>query len=76
VPAPRLQLTEREQDIASLVALGHTNAYIAGQLGIAEQTVRHTLTRIYRKAGVPNRTALARMILAPHKRRSRPTPQA
>lgn len=76
MPAPSLQLTDREQDIASRVALGHTNAEIAAQLGIAEQTVRHTLTRIFRKASVPNRTALARLFLMPRKRRQRATPQA
>lgn len=68
MPAKTPHLTEREQDIASLVATGMTNAQIAGQLGIAEQTVRHTLTRVFRKAGVANRTALARAIIAPSRR--------
>jgi len=49
--------------LARLVADGLTNREIAAEVGIAEQTVRHTLVRVFAVCGVPNRTALARLWL-------------
>lgn len=63
VARSRIRLTERQHDLARLVADGLTNRQIAEQLGIAEQTVRHTLVRVFATCGVPNRTALARLWL-------------
>ena len=59
----RARLTPRECEIAQLVAEGLTNEDIATRLGISNQTVRHTLVKIYLKAGVSNRASLTRFWL-------------
>jgi two-component system NarL family response regulator len=48
--APRL--TEREVAVLKLVALGHQNADIAGQLGLSESTVRNHVANILIKLQV------------------------
>ena len=53
-------LSARELDIIRLVGRGYTNKQIAGELWITVQTVKFHLTNIYRKLGLPNRTAAAR----------------
>jgi len=53
-------LTRREREILALVAEGHSNFAMAGQLWVTEQTVKFHLSNIYRKLGVPNRTAATR----------------
>jgi DNA-binding NarL/FixJ family response regulator len=55
-------LTAREHQILGLVAQGRSNAEIAKALGITEPTVKGHLWRLYRKIGVPNRTAAARWV--------------
>jgi DNA-binding NarL/FixJ family response regulator len=55
-------LTPRENEILGLVAQGRSNADIAKALGISEPTVKGHLWRLYRKIGVPNRTAAARWV--------------
>jgi DNA-binding NarL/FixJ family response regulator len=50
-------LTARELEILRLVAAGLSNGRIAGQLWVAEQTVKFHLSNIYRKLGLANRTA-------------------
>jgi DNA-binding CsgD family transcriptional regulator len=54
-----LGLARREAEILAWVAVGKTDAEIADILGISPRTVSHTLERIYRKLGVPTRTAAA-----------------
>ena len=49
-------LTERELEILQLVASGATNADIARQLWITQQTVKFHVSNVYRKLGVGNRT--------------------
>lgn len=49
-------LTEREQQILSLIACGKDNAYIAAQLHLAEQTVRNYVSRLYLSLGVGSRS--------------------
>ncbi len=51
-------LTERELEIATLVALGRPNKQIADRLYISEWTVSTHLRRIFVKLGVRNRAAM------------------
>jgi len=53
-------LTRREREILALVAEGHSNGAMAKKLWVTEQTVKFHLANIYRKLGVPNRTAASR----------------
>ena len=55
-PLPALaQLTDRQNKVLSLLCLGLGNADIASELGIAEQTVKNHLGRIYKVMGVNSR---------------------
>ena len=58
-------LTRRENEALELLAQGRSNAEIAKALGITEQTVKGHLWRLYRKLGVSNRTAAARLLEQP-----------
>ena len=62
-PAPEAaaiaQLTAREREVIPLIVAGLRNQDIAARLGIREGTVRHHLTAIFAKLGVPGRLALA-----------------
>ena len=49
-------LTERESEILRLVAFGATNAEIARELWITQQTVKFHVSNVYRKLDVGNRT--------------------
>jgi DNA-binding NarL/FixJ family response regulator len=53
-------LTRRENEALDLISEGRSNAEIAKELGITEQTVKGHLWRLYRKLGVSNRAAAAR----------------
>ena len=59
-------LTPTEQQVARLVAAGHTNREVAETLFISAKTVEKHLTRIYEKVGVHSRRELARELGAPH----------
>ena len=52
-------LTIRERQIMLAVSEGATNREIGRRLRLAEGTVKVHLHHIYRKLGIPNRTALA-----------------
>jgi DNA-binding NarL/FixJ family response regulator len=56
VPAAAASLTERELEVLRYVAMGFTNARIARELWVTEQTVKFHLSNTYRKLGVANRT--------------------
>jgi DNA-binding CsgD family transcriptional regulator len=58
----RLGLSPREVTVALLAARGGTNEEIARELDLSPLTVKKHLERLYAKAGVPNRTALAAWI--------------
>ncbi len=58
-PADPEKLTEREQAVLALVAEGVTNAEIARQLRVSENTVKFHLQNLYLKLGVSNRTEAA-----------------
>ena len=49
------RLTERQNTVLSLLCRGLANAEIASELGIAEQTVKNHLRRIYKSLGVKTR---------------------
>lgn len=50
------ELTSRENAILRLVASGHANSEIAGQLFISEKTVRNHLTNIFEKLEIDSRS--------------------
>jgi DNA-binding CsgD family transcriptional regulator len=54
------ELSETEQRVADVVALGLTNKEVAERLFMSVKTVESNLRRIYRKLGVRSRTELAR----------------
>ncbi len=58
-PSPLELLTDRERQVALLVAEGLPNRGIAEQLGVKERTVKAHLTSIFRKTGFKDRTSLA-----------------
>ena len=49
-------LTVSERRVATLVARGWTNREVADQLSLRPKTVEWTLTNVYRKLKVSNRT--------------------
>lgn len=53
------ELTEREEEILRLIALGGTNKEIAKKLGIAEKTVKNHISNIFQILHVNNRTKAA-----------------
>ena len=55
-------LTERERQVALLVAKGLCNKKIARQLVISEKTVRNHMTHIFAKLGVQTRTELTALV--------------
>ena len=56
-------LPDDERELAEFVRLGRTNREIAGTLFVSEKTVERRLSRIFAKVGVPNRTALASLVV-------------
>ncbi|MBK9306925.1 MAG: response regulator transcription factor [Nitrospira sp.] len=52
------ELTQREREVIRLVGQGLSNKDIANQMSISDNTVRHHLTSIFDKVGVPNRQKL------------------
>ncbi len=58
------ELTDRERDVALLVADGHGNKEVAERLGIGARTVETHLSRCYLKLGVRRRAELAAHVAA------------
>jgi DNA-binding CsgD family transcriptional regulator len=56
------RLTAREREILGHVALGKDNEAIALELAISSRTVAKHLEHVYRKLGVPNRTAAVALL--------------
>ncbi|MBA2638302.1 MAG: response regulator transcription factor [Solirubrobacterales bacterium] len=50
-----VDLTEREGEVLSLVAVGRTNREIAGELFLSPHTVKEHTSALYRKLGARNR---------------------
>jgi DNA-binding NarL/FixJ family response regulator len=55
-------LSDREREIAVLVAEGHTNRSIGSTLFLSERTVQTHLSRILSVLGLPSRTAIPRAL--------------
>jgi two-component system, NarL family, response regulator NreC len=60
---PPGDLTERELDVLRLIALGHTNNEIAGQLYLSVRTVETHRAHIQQKLGMSSRAELVRYAL-------------
>lgn len=56
-------LSEREQEVLKMVALGHTSAEIADQLGLSVKTVETYRARGMEKLGLRTRAALVKFAL-------------
>lgn len=56
------QLTERQRDVAHMIAAGASNKDIARKLNIAERTVKAHLTAIYERLQVNDRLQLALLL--------------
>ncbi len=56
-------LSRREQEVVHLVLQGLPNKQIADRCFITEQTVKDHLKHVYKKVGVPTRTALIAQLL-------------
>jgi two-component system NarL family response regulator len=61
VPAPKAagSLSAREREVLTHMATGLTNREIAAVLSVSNETVKQHAASVYRKLGVPNRTAAA-----------------
>lgn len=59
IPAFAADLTDRERDIAGLIAEGLDNREIAGTLYLSEGTVRNHISAILQKCALKNRTQIA-----------------
>lgn len=55
-----ITLTQREREVCRLLALGHTNAEVAGMLFISDRTVETHRNNITNKLGLKNRAQLVR----------------
>ena len=60
---PPDDLTERELEVLTLIALGHTNTEIAGQIYLSVRTVESHRAHIQRKTGRSTRAELVRYAL-------------
>jgi non-specific serine/threonine protein kinase len=58
-PARTRSLTEREREVAALIALGATNRAIAEALVISERTVERHVANIFAKLDLSSRTQIA-----------------
>jgi DNA-binding CsgD family transcriptional regulator len=63
-PSTALRLTPQEQQVASLVSRGHSNADVAAQLFLSRRTVEFHLSNAYQKLGVRSRGDLVRLDLS------------
>jgi DNA-binding CsgD family transcriptional regulator len=70
-PSARNRLTDREIEVAALLAEGRSNREIAGQLIVSPETVKAHVARLIRKLGASNRAeVVARYLQLPDARRS------
>lgn len=60
---PLAQLSDREQEVLQLIALGHANKEIAGMLYLSVKTVETYKARVMEKLSLKSRAALVRFAL-------------
>jgi len=63
-PRSSIDLTDRERDVAVLVARGLTNPEVAAQLYVSRKAVEYHLGNIYAKLGIHSRRELRRLQLS------------
>ena len=68
---PLSKLSQREMEIAELVAQGCSNKVIGGKLNLSDNTVRNHLANIMQKLGFHNRVQVATLVLQHLKRHRR-----
>lgn len=68
---PLAKLSQREMEIAELVAQGYSNKVIGGKLNLSDNTVRNHLANIMQKLGFHNRVQVATLVLQHLKRHKR-----
>lgn len=56
-------LTEREREVACLLANGHDTKAVATRLGLNLKTIEYHRTRMFRKLGVGNVVEMAHLVL-------------
>lgn len=66
---PLALLTQRELQVAELVADGQTNRQIGGELFLSVKTVERHLARIFSKLDISARAKLAAMVASDRPRR-------
>ncbi|MTD16458.1 hypothetical protein GIS00_21205 [Nakamurella sp. YIM 132087] len=69
-------LTPREDQILELVGDGLTNREIGARLGIAEKTVKNTMTMVLAKLGMHRRSQAAVWVTVRRVTQGRPVPLA
>lgn len=60
--AERAAFTPREREVFALVARGKTNAAVAEELVVSENTVKFHLKNIYQKLGIHSKTEVMKLI--------------
>lgn len=68
---PLSRLSQREMEIAELVAQGYSNKVIGAKLNLSDNTVRNHLANIMQKLGFHNRVQVATLVLQHLKRHKR-----
>jgi DNA-binding NarL/FixJ family response regulator len=68
---PLAKLSQREVEIAELVAQGHSNKVIGAKLNLSDNTVRNHLANIMQKLNFHNRVQVATLVLQHMKRHKR-----
>ncbi len=64
--APRLDLTERELEVLTLMVEGLNNTQIAGRLTVSSSTIKSHVSNILSKLGVASRTEAVTLALRSH----------
>lgn len=65
-------LTERERQVLAFTLEGHSNKYVALELGLTPSTIATHLRRVMQKIGVPSREALIQALPLDHRHTREP----